>query len=94
MMTSTIKMELLFSCLYGKKSFFFYLCVVVNLIKSLVCDTELVHLQVKFATSLFLWQGSEYDKYQGEEHDALLTELKESADLETIKLGIFCSSKL
>ena len=31
--------------------------------------------------------GNEYDKYQGEEHDALLTELKESADLETIKLA-------
>ena len=42
----------------------------------------------------FLWQGNEYDKYQEDEHDALLTELKESADLETIKLGIFCSSKL
>ena len=56
-------------------------------LKCLVCDKELVHLQVQFATSLFLCHGNEYDEYQGEEHDALLTELKESADLETIKLA-------
>ena len=79
--------------MYGKQSYF-YLCIAVNLIKSLVCDKELVHLQVQFATSLFLWQGNKHEKYQGEEHDALLTELKESADLETTKLGTFCSSKL
>ena len=68
------------------KNLFFYMCNAMKFIKCLVCDNQLMHLQVQFATSLFLCHVNEYDKYQGEEHDALLTELKESAELETIKL--------
>ena len=51
--------------------------------KCLVCDKELVHLKCNLQRHYFY----EYDKYQGEEHDAILSELKESADLETIKLA-------
>ena len=70
------------------------MCIAVNLEEFSLWQKKLVHLKVQFVTSLFLWQENEYDKYQGEEHNALLTELKESADLETIKLGFFCSFKL
>ena len=49
----------------------------------MVCDKELQCIKkYNLQRHYFLCHTIEYDKFQGEEHDALLTELKERADLE------------
>ena len=62
----------------------------------ILCDKELVHLQVVYNLQRrhFCDREMNVTDIKRRNIDALLTELKESADLETIKLGIFCSSKL
>ena len=90
-MASTVKWSCLFSCLYGKKCFFFlFVHCSESLRFQIICDKEFVHLQVQLQRHYSLCNENKYDKYQREEHDTLLSELNESPLMEDYQTSESC----